>query len=157
MSDTGNLAGSTVDNAMQHLDTLATDDNVNVNGHADSHNGTNGDVKVNSTNSHVEGLPVDNTSLLVKLSQTIARETEKVDAYFRENSIPTPTFEADGVSDYPALPDEVQKSRLAVVKAAADIKDLMVGPKESLRWMAWDVSLLWRSGSLRGSVSDGLP
>ena len=142
MSATDNLSGSTVDNAIRPLDTFATDDDVNVNGHFDSHKGTNGDVKVINANGHVESLPVDNTSLLVKLSQTIARETEKVDAYFRENSIPAPTFEADGLSDYPALPDEVQKARLAVIKAAADLKDLMVGPKESLRWMAWDVSLL---------------
>ncbi|KFZ23080.1 hypothetical protein V502_02442 [Pseudogymnoascus sp. VKM F-4520 (FW-2644)] len=138
MSATDNLTGSTVDNAIRPLDTFATDDDVNVNGHVDPHKGTNGDAKVINPNGHVESLPVDNTSLLVKLSQTIARETEKVDAYFRENSIPAPTFEADGLSDYPALPDEVQKARLAVIKAAADLKDLMVGPKESLRWMAWD-------------------
>lgn len=142
MSATENFAGSTVDNSIRPLDAFATDDDVNGNGHADSHKGTNGDVKANNANDHVEDLPADNTSLLVRLSQIIARETEKVDAYFRENSIPAPTFEADGLSDYPALPDEVQKARLAVVKAAADLKDLMVGPKESLRWMAWDVSLL---------------
>lgn len=142
MSAAENLSSSTVDNVIRPLDTFATDDSINVGGHVDSHKNTNGDVKVNNTDGHVEGLPVDSTSLLVKLSQIIARETEKIDAYFRENSIPAPTFEADGLSDYPTLPDEVQKARLAVIKAAADLKDLMVGPKESLRWMAWDVSLL---------------
>lgn len=141
MSATENITGSTVDDVIRPLDTVATDDNVKVNGHVDDHEGTNDNVEVNIANGHVEGLPVDNTSLLVKLSQTIARETEKVDAYLRENSIPAPTFEADGPYDYPALPDEIQKARLAVIKAAADLKDLMVGPKESLRWMAWDVSL----------------
>ncbi|KFZ06718.1 hypothetical protein V501_07169 [Pseudogymnoascus sp. VKM F-4519 (FW-2642)] len=138
MGATENITGSPVDDVIRPIDTVVTDDNVNVNSHVDSHEGTNGNVKVNITNGHVEDLPVDNTSLLVKLSQTIARETEKVDAYFRENSIPAPSFEADGPSDYPALPDEIQKARMAVIKAAADLKDLMVGPKESVRWMAWD-------------------
>lgn len=143
MSDTNNLTGSTADSEFQPLGTISTHENVNDNGHdsqVDSREGTNDQAKVNNANGHVENIPVDNTSLLVKLSQIIARETEKVDTYFRENSIPTPTFEADGFSEYPTLPDEIQKSRLAVVKAAADLKNLMVGPKESLRWMAWDVS-----------------
>ncbi|KFY27975.1 hypothetical protein V493_03176 [Pseudogymnoascus sp. VKM F-4281 (FW-2241)] len=138
MTTTEDLAGPTADNIIQPLDKVATDDNVKANGHVDSHEGTNGDLEVNNSNGHVESLSVDNTSLMVKLSQTIARETEKVDAYFRKNSIPTPTFEVDGPSNHPTLPEEIQKARLAVVKAAADLKDLMVGPKETLRWMAWD-------------------
>jgi hypothetical protein len=141
MSATENLTDSAVDDVIRPLDTVVTGNNIKVNGHVGAHEGTNGNVEGITTNGHVKGLPVDNTSLLVKLSQTIARETEKVDAYFRENSIPTPTFEVDGPSDYPALPDEIQKARITVIKAAADLKDLMVGPKESLRWMAWDVSL----------------
>ena len=142
MSGTDNVAGSTADSEFQPLDTSFTHGNVNVNGHVDSHEGTNGQANLNNTNGHVENLAVDNTSLLLKLSQIIARETEKVDTYLRENSIPAPTFEADGLSEYPTLPDEIQKSRLTVIKAAADLKDLMVSPKESLRWMAWDVSFL---------------
>jgi hypothetical protein len=130
MSATENLTDSTVGDAIPSIDISVADE------------GSNSEAIANNTNGHVENLPGDNTSLLVKLSQIIARETEKVDTYFRENSIPSPSFEADGLSEHPALPDEIQKARLAVIKAAADLKDLMVGPKESLRWMAWDVSLL---------------
>jgi hypothetical protein len=141
MSASENLTDSTVGSAIPTPDISAADSKV------DSCEGTNGEAIANHTNGHVENLPADNTSLVVKLSQIIARETEKVDAYFRENSIPSPSFDVDGPSEHPALPDEIQKARLAVVKAAADLKELMVGPKESLRWMAWDVSLplIWFS------------
>ncbi|KFX93081.1 hypothetical protein V490_05014 [Pseudogymnoascus sp. VKM F-3557] len=138
MSATEHLTDSTVGAATPSPDISIADNNAKVNGHIDSYEGTNGEAIANNTNGHVENLPADNTSLLVKLSQIIARETEKVDTYFRKNSIPSPSFDADGLSEHPALPDDIQKARLAVVKAAADLKDLMVGPKESLRWMAWD-------------------
>jgi hypothetical protein len=80
------------------------------------------------------------TSLLIKLAQIITRETEKVDAYLKENNIPAPSFDADGLADFPHLPDEVQKARQEVVRATTELKELLVGPTEALRWLAWDVS-----------------
>ena len=93
------------------------------------------DVGANaSTNGHGE------PSLLVKLSHIIAVETAKVDDYLRANNIPTPTFDADGHADFPRLLEDIQKSRQEIVRATNELKDLIVGPTESMRWLGWDVS-----------------
>jgi hypothetical protein len=78
------------------------------------------------------------TSLLVQLARTILAETEKVSAYLQKEGITAPSFSEDSPADFPKLPEEITKSRQAVVLATAKLRDLVVGPRESLRWMAWD-------------------
>lgn len=78
-------------------------------------------------------------SLLVELSQIIATETAKVDNYLRANDIAFPSFEPDGYADFPRLQEEIQKSRQEIIRATQELKDLVVGPTESVRWMGWDV------------------
>lgn len=111
-------------------------DTADLNAANDHSNGFAND----KTNSHSNGTE---TSLLIKLAQTITRETEKIDVYLKENSIPAPSFEEDGLVDFPRLPEDIQKARLEVVRATVELKDLIVGPTESVRWLAWDVSLLF--------------
>lgn len=81
--------------------------------------------------------PVSN---IVALAKIISRETEKLDAYLKETNTPYPSFEYDAPVDFPKLPEHMQKTRQEIIRATSELRDLTVGPTESLRWMAWDVS-----------------
>lgn len=80
------------------------------------------------------------TSKLIELAATITRETEKLDKYMNDNGLPTPSFEVDTLSNFPKLDGEMKKAREEVVRATKELGDLITGPTESMRWMAWDVS-----------------
>jgi len=80
------------------------------------------------------------TSSLIELAATITREAEKLNNYLKESGDPFPSFDVDGPSNFPKLPDEIQKSREEVWRATNELGQLVTGPTEILRWMAWDVS-----------------
>jgi len=109
-------------------------------------NGGTSFLPVNPPNSHStsngsNGFKNGETSRLVALAQTIARETEKVDAYLRDHPEGGyPSFEEDGPVDFPPLSEDVKKSRSAIIEATTELKDLVVGPTENLRWQGWNVS-----------------
>ena len=79
------------------------------------------------------------TSNMTKLAAIITRETEKLDRYIKETGSPEPSFDVDGPLTFPKLPDELKKAREEVARATKELGDLIAGPRESLRWMAWDV------------------
>lgn len=80
------------------------------------------------------------TSRLIELAATITRETEKLDRYIKESGAPEPSFDVDGPLNFPQLEEEVKRAREEVVRATKELGDLVTGPTESVRWMAWDVS-----------------
>jgi len=80
------------------------------------------------------------TSSLIQLAATITRETEKLDKFIRESGSPHPGFDVDAPLDFPKLPEEAKKAREEVVRATKELGDLVTGPREGIRWMAWDVS-----------------
>lgn len=82
---------------------------------------------------------VSKPSLMVSLAGTISKETAIVDQYFREQGGAQPGFDEDCLLDFLNLPDEVQRARSEVLRATAELRDLVTGPTESLRWMAWNV------------------
>ncbi|KAI1654696.1 S-adenosyl-L-methionine-dependent methyltransferase [Daldinia decipiens] len=82
------------------------------------------------------------SSKMIALAQKIASETEKVEAYFKNNDLLAPRFDADAPGDFPIMPDDVSRSRREVIHATQELHDLMVGPRETVRWMAWDVTTL---------------
>ncbi|TAQ85201.1 hypothetical protein B7494_g6477 [Chlorociboria aeruginascens] len=80
----------------------------------------------------------DHTSSLIALAATISKETEKLQSYFQENGIAQPGFDVDSPLDLPKLPEDIKKAREEVMRATKELGDLITGPRESLRWMAWD-------------------
>lgn len=82
---------------------------------------------------------VPSTSKLIELAATITRETEKLDKYIKESGSPVPSFDVDGPLNFPKLEDEIKRAREEVVRATKELGDLVTGPTESVRWMAWDV------------------
>jgi hypothetical protein len=87
------------------------------------------------------------TSTLIELAATITRETEKLDAYLKESGDAYPGFDVDAPATFPKLPEDLQKARKEVLRATKELGDLVKGPTESVRWLAWDVSLLPHNGT----------
>ncbi|KAI1104559.1 S-adenosyl-L-methionine-dependent methyltransferase [Jackrogersella minutella] len=77
-------------------------------------------------------------SKMMVLAQKISTETEKVEAYFQENGLQAPSFDVDAPSNFSGMPDDIARSRREIIQATKELQDLMVGPRESVRWMAWD-------------------
>ncbi|KAH6674813.1 O-methyltransferase-like protein [Halenospora varia] len=90
-----------------------------------------------SKNSQPKETPTP-TSNLVELAAIITRETAKIDTYLKESGSPVPSFNVNAPLDFPALPEDIKKARLEVVRATKELGDLVTGPRESVRWMAWD-------------------
>jgi hypothetical protein len=82
------------------------------------------------------------TSKLIQLAQIISRETEKLDNYIKANGLPEPSFDVDAPSSFPKVSGELNHSREEVMRATKELGELVAGPSESVRWMAWDVSSL---------------
>ncbi|OAQ94133.1 O-methyltransferase [Purpureocillium lilacinum] len=74
---------------------------------------------------------------MVELAKKIAAESEKVETYFKNNSLPEPAFGADAPEDYPDLPGDVQRSRQEIVNSCQELERLARGPRECVRWGAW--------------------
>jgi len=81
------------------------------------------------------------TTSMVGLARIITRETEKLETYLNESRIPMPGFDVDAPANFPKLPNEMKKAREEIVRANQLLTDLVTGPMEHLRWMAWDVRL----------------
>lgn len=82
-----------------------------------------------------------NGTSMTALADTISKETAKLERYLKDNDLPMPSFDLDAADDFPKLPEDMQKSRLAIIHATKQLRDLTVGPRESLRWGVWDVRL----------------
>jgi hypothetical protein len=73
---------------------------------------------------------------IVELSSIIAAETKKVNAFLIENNLATPSLDADALHTIP-IPDSaehIKAARAAVIEACSELKALMTGPKELLRF-----------------------
>lgn len=66
-------------------------------------------------------------SRIVQLASDILRHTERFDTYLHSEKLPTPSFEPDIPLQY-ELSDSASASRQAVIDAADELLDLMLGP-----------------------------
>jgi hypothetical protein len=75
---------------------------------------------------------------IIELSTLIARETAKLNDFFVQNSLPTPSLEADALWSLP-IPEgatHLETSRLAVISACSELEALITGPKALLHLKA---------------------
>ncbi|ROV96758.1 hypothetical protein VSDG_05535 [Cytospora chrysosperma] len=93
---------------------------------------------VSDVTSDTVNTPASSTSDMVALSRKIAEETEKLEEYMKANSLAMPGFDVDAADDFPKLPGEIQRSRLEIIHATKELRDLAVGPRESVRWGVWE-------------------
>jgi hypothetical protein len=77
-------------------------------------------------------------SRMAYLAQKIATETAALEAYLQEANLPLPSFDIDADPDYAAkLPEAARRSRQEIIHATKELRDLAVGPRESVRWQTW--------------------
>jgi hypothetical protein len=62
--------------------------------------------------------------------------------YLKENGDLELSFEVDAPANLPKMSEDMKRSRDEVVRATRELGDLVSGPTENIRWMAWDVSFL---------------
>ncbi|KAI1367594.1 S-adenosyl-L-methionine-dependent methyltransferase [Xylaria arbuscula] len=78
---------------------------------------------------------------IVELSSFIAQQTALIDSFFEQNKLPTPSLEPDALPLLP-IPDnapDIKAARAAVINACSELKALLTGPRELLRfeWTAY--------------------
>ncbi|XXH02516.1 hypothetical protein Hte_008892 [Hypoxylon texense] len=81
------------------------------------------------------------TDRIIELSSLIAKETAVINDFLVQNQLPTPSLDAHALKSIPIPEDatEVQAARSAVIEACSELKALMTGPKELLKfdWTAF--------------------
>lgn len=79
---------------------------------------------------------------LTILSKAIEEKTQILANKLRAKGLGAPSFQADGLSDFPLneVDDEAIKVRQEIIALTKELHDLVLGPREWLKTMAWDVS-----------------
>ncbi len=78
---------------------------------------------------------------LTELANSISENTKILTDYLAFKNLSAPSFDADGLTELPISPadKEAWTARSKLVAATKELQVLTVGPKESLRHLAWDV------------------
>lgn len=79
---------------------------------------------------------MSSTNRIVELSSIIARDTALINDFLVANKAPTPSLNEDALPAIP-LPDdatEIKAARSRVIESCAELKALLTGPKELLRF-----------------------
>ncbi|PVH87919.1 S-adenosyl-L-methionine-dependent methyltransferase [Cadophora sp. DSE1049] len=80
------------------------------------------------------------TARLTELANVIAESTKIITQYLESKNLSAPSFDVDGLTELSISPadKEAYSARSKLVAATKELHDLAVGPKESLRHLAWD-------------------
>jgi hypothetical protein len=68
-------------------------------------------------------------SRIAALANSISKNTAKIDEYYQANKLPSPSFDPLGTQPDIQLPEEIQRSKTAVLDATAELHDLITGPR----------------------------
>jgi hypothetical protein len=79
---------------------------------------------------------------ITDLSDEISKNSKILTDYLSSKGIEAASFDVDGLDEFPISPadEEPYKARLKIIAATKELHDLSLGPKEGLRYLAWDVS-----------------
>ncbi|POS83989.1 hypothetical protein EPUL_004643 [Erysiphe pulchra] len=83
----------------------------------------------NTSISHREQIE-EQSSLFLKLADTIAKETKKLNKWLRESGAPELGFGVDSPLEFPLEGDEVEKSRSEIIRATEELSALVMGPAD---------------------------
>lgn len=84
---------------------------------------------------------------MTQLSNDIAKNSKIITDYLSSKGLEAASFDVNGLDEFPIAPsDEVPfKARLELIAATKELHDVALGPKEGLRYLAWDVSGVFTS------------
>ncbi|UKZ91600.1 uncharacterized protein TrAFT101_006575 [Trichoderma asperellum] len=75
---------------------------------------------------------------LTTLSRDIEVKTRFLTDALRSKGLEAPSYQANGLSDFPLTEVEAVKARQELVALTKELHDLVLGPRESLKNMAWE-------------------
>ncbi|KAL7785870.1 S-adenosyl-L-methionine-dependent methyltransferase [Trichoderma ceciliae] len=78
---------------------------------------------------------------LTTLSRAIEEKTRILTDTLRAKGLEAPSYDANGLSDFPLteVDEEAMRARKEIVALTKELHDLVLGPRESLKNMAWEV------------------
>jgi hypothetical protein len=78
---------------------------------------------------------------ITELSGSIAENSKIITNYLAARNLPAPSFDVDGLTELAISPADAEAfaARSSLIAATKELHDLIMGPKESLRHLAWDV------------------
>lgn len=76
------------------------------------------------------------------LSQEIAAKTKIITDHLTSRGLDAASFDVNGLAEFPIsqVDEEPYKARLELIGLTKELHDIALGPKEGLRYLAWDVS-----------------
>lgn len=80
-------------------------------------------------------------SRMAVLADEIKENTQKLEAYMRANGVPDMGFGVNDPSDFPNLPEDIQRIRHEIAYASKELESLVRGPREGVRYQTWTVSV----------------
>lgn len=80
------------------------------------------------------------------LAEQIQQKTKIVTDFLVANGHDAASFDVNGLSEFPITTEdeEAYTARQELIGLTKELHDITVGPKEGLRYLAWDVSLYLR-------------
>jgi hypothetical protein len=77
------------------------------------------------------------------LSQEIAAKTKIITDHLTAKGLDAASFDVNGLAEFPISQDDEEpyKARLELISLTKELHDIALGPKEGLRYLAWDVSI----------------
>lgn len=82
---------------------------------------------------------------LMTLSRDIEEKTRILTDILRAKGLEAPSYQANGLSDFPLteVDEEAMDARQEIIRLTKELHDLVLGPRECLKNMAWEVRLLF--------------
>lgn len=80
---------------------------------------------------------------LEQLSALVSEKTQLLTDFLSTKGRNAPSLSADELAEFPISPDDSEpfKARMVLIEATRELHDIVLGPRESLRALAWGVSL----------------
>ncbi|KAJ5673631.1 hypothetical protein N7507_002758 [Penicillium longicatenatum] len=74
---------------------------------------------------------------LTELAKSILEDAQALDSFLSSHNLPQPSFAADGVKDFPVGPEhaDIHVIRHRLIDVTKELRDLVVGPKDTIKWM----------------------
>ncbi|GJN86694.1 hypothetical protein PLIIFM63780_010275 [Purpureocillium lilacinum] len=84
--------------------------------------------------------PAASVERMATLAREIAEKTKIITDYLSSNGLEAASFDVNGLAEFPISPkdEEPYQARLELISLTKELHDISVGPKEGLRYLAWD-------------------
>jgi len=85
--------------------------------------------------------PTASLERMATLAHEITEKTKIITDYLSSNGLEAASFDVNGLAEFPVSPkdEEPYQARLELISLTKELHDISVGPKEGLRYLAWDV------------------